>query len=658
MMGCAKTSLLVTKHCNPCKYEGISDTTMTLKSILLSRFQLRHLSWSHLGADLFLLAFSLWVSLWMRVGWDNLSEYGLQLLILTPIFLLIQTVLLASFGVYQTLWRFTSARDAFSLGAGLILSIPFMASVNYILSDLFFIPRSIVFIHAFVALAFLLGARMARRRLHEGALISDLSAKSGPRVVIYGAGLHGVTLAQRLRRESQDSAQLIGFIDDDPKLATKWIQGVPVVGDLETLKRWIEASELDRLYVAFENPRAEKLRELLVLCRRHRVDLKIMQLTTEPSSPKVAAIRPVDLRDLLSRERRVIDLEALRGKFQGKTVLVTGAGGSIGSELSRQLLSYQPSQLLLLDHSEYNLYQIDHELRPDASSIDRVVPLLIDLKDANSLERVFQIYRPHFVFHAAAYKHVHLVEANPYSSILNNISGTHQLLNLSERFNVHSFVLISTDKAVNPVGVMGATKRVCELMTSYKGLTLNRHFTSVRFGNVLGSSGSLVPLLQQQIREGGPLTLTHEDMTRYFMLIPEAISLVLTACTLSQPGDIQVLKMGDPVRVVDLARGLLALMGVSEEDIPIVFTGLRPGEKMYEELYLTGHELETRHPDILTVPSKDLSFQHNLAPQFISEVELLIEEARHGREESVRHLMRLASFSMSKENQESLSIRY
>ena len=282
----------------------------------------------------------------------------------------------------------------------------------------------------------------------------------------------------------------------------------------------------------------------------------------------------------------------------------------------------------MLDHSEYNLYEIDRELRPSADSNNRVVPLLADVKDNDALKSIFDQYKPEVVFHAAAYKHVHLVEANTPASILNNVLGTQNLIEQSQRLNVERFLLVSTDKAVNPIGAMGATKRVCEILTSVAGIKSKKQFSSVRFGNVLGSSGSLIPLLKEQILNCGPVTLTHPHMNRFFMLIPEAVSLVLMSSALSEPGDINVLRMGDPIKIVDIAKSLIALMGKTENEIPIVFTGIRPGEKMYEELYIKGDELETRHPDILTLP-KGATFSHDSSVDYnqaIQDIILLAEQ--------------------------------
>lgn len=319
------------------------------------------------------------------------------------------------------------------------------------------------------------------------------------------------------------------------------------------------------------------------------------------------------LEELLNRKAITVDKDPLKKMFQGKTVLITGAGGSIGSELSRQIAMIKPEKVIILDHSELNLFNIDSELREMDLQIS-IETLLMDIKDYQSLERIFKVYRPQMVFHAAAYKHVHLVENNPFTSIINNVVGTKNLVDLSLLNEVSTFVLVSTDKAVNPTSIMGASKRICELIVTEAARESQKRFCAVRFGNVLGSSGSLIPLLKSQIKKGGPVTITDKDMTRYFMMIPEAVSLILKSAEISRPGDINVLRMGEPVRILDLARKVIHLMGKTEEEIPIVFIGKRPGEKLYEELYLCGNELQTEHSDILVLPNGDglrLSFKEN-----------------------------------------------
>ncbi len=461
------------------------------------------------------------------------------------------------------------------------------------------------------------------------------------KIIIYGAGNNGRLLAQRLLSDPGRDRELLGFIDDAPALRDRFVQSLPVLGQRKDLESLLERSGCTDLVVAITHPPAALMRELVVTGRKHNV--RIQRIAHVDSGNQQALYRQVELKDLLNRPASEIDLPSVQSILSERTVLVTGAGGSIGAELSRQIARFSPAKLLLLDHSEFNLYEIDRELRPSTQNLERVVPLMVDIKDRQSLQHVFATHRPQVVFHAAAYKHVHLVEANVAPAVLNNVEGTLNLLELCESYQVQRFVMISTDKAVNPVGAMGATKRVCELLTSQMGQRTSRPYSSVRFGNVLGSSGSLIPLLKKQIEDGGPVTLTHPDMTRYFMLIPEAVSLVLMSATLSQPGDVNVLKMGEPIRILDLAKSLIALMARNEEEIGIAFTGIRPGEKMFEELYLTGAELTTRHPDILTVPCGDWRTNLDWLGTLSAKVDSLIHLAHNNDPSLKRALQALAN---------------
>ncbi|WPU64751.1 UDP-N-acetylglucosamine 4,6-dehydratase family protein [Peredibacter starrii] len=314
----------------------------------------------------------------------------------------------------------------------------------------------------------------------------------------------------------------------------------------------------------------------------------------------------LDLHKLLNRNPVEVDLGHVEDQLSNSVVLITGAGGSIGSELARQILQMRPKKLLLLDHSEFNLYNIDLELR-ELTSLSEIISILGDIKDKASLQAIFEKFRPQYIYHAAAYKHVHLVERNPFTAIINNVLGTKHLIDCALNFGVNSFVMVSTDKAVNPISVMGATKRVCEMLITHAAEKSGDRYCSVRFGNVLGSSGSLIPLLEKQILSGGPITITHPEMMRYFMLIEEAVRLVLKAGEISSPGDVNILKMGEPVKVVEMAKKVLQQFGKSEEDVPIVFTQVRPGEKLFEELYLIGDEAPTEHQDILVLPRKNIS---------------------------------------------------
>lgn len=564
----------------------------------LKRMDPRRMSLLHVGFDSALIFISLYFSLWLRLGFEDLADHLHTLNQLAVGFVLIRVLVMMGFGVYQSLWRYISNTDAIRLGAAVFVSVPLMISLTYGFKDFGYMPRSFFIIDALVCTALLMLVRLARRRLFEWQMQPKKGHVTLGKLIIYGAGQTGRLIAQRLLSDPQRDRDLLGFMDDNREVRDRHINGLPVLGDRRELENILSRSECTDLVVTVANPPADLMRELVLICRK--LNIKIHRIGAGDTE-----FRPVELKDLLNRPTSEIDLPKLSELVRDQVVLVTGAGGSIGSELARQIHRLHPRKLLLLDHSEFNLFEIDRELRPKTEDFSLVLPLLMDIKDKNTLKSMFEKYQPRLVFHAAAYKHVHLVEANAPSAILNNVLGTKNLLELCQEFSVERFVMISTDKAVNPVGAMGASKRLCEILTSRAGLAKGRLYSSVRFGNVLGSSGSLIPLLQKQIVSGGPVTLTHQDMTRYFMLIPEAVSLVLMSATLSQPGDINVLKMGSPIRILDLAKSLMALMGRNEDEVGIVFTGVRPGEKMYEELYITGKELATRHPDILTVPRGD-----------------------------------------------------
>jgi len=607
----------------------------------LKHFAFKRFSWKHVLTDAVLLTIALYASLWLRTGDDKLYQHIDVLNKLAAVFVFIRIVCFLGFGVYRSMWRYISANDAARLAMAVLFSVPILISVTFLQSDV--LPRSLFIIDAFIATALLMGMRLARRSLFERQMQPKKGHVTLGRLIIYGAGQNGRLLAQRLMSDPRRDRDLLGFIDDDKNKRDKFIQGLPVLGRHDELEDIIVRSGCTELVVAITNPPADLMREIVVTGRKTKIRVqRIAHFDATNIARSEALYKPVELKDLLNRPSAEVDLPSLKGLIEKRVVLVTGAGGSIGAEISRQLARLNPAKLLLLDHSELNLFEIDSELRPRTEDFSTVAPILCDIKDRKGLEQVFRTHKPQVVFHAAAYKHVHLVEANVHSAVQNNIAGTKHLLDLCEDFGIERFVMISSDKAVNPVGAMGATKRVCELLTTITGLRAKKPYSSVRFGNVLGSSGSLIPTLEKQIRDGGPVTLTHPDMTRYFMLIPEAVSLVLMSATLSQPGDVSVLKMGDPIRIQDLAKNLIALMGRSEEEIPIAFTGVRPGEKMYEELYLTGNELTTRHPDILTMPRGDSLGDH---ADVISEANRLIELAVSGDQTLTTHLIRLANLS-------------
>lgn len=599
----------------------------------------RRVAAKHLIADLFIMVLSLYAALYLRVGPATFSEHAQHIHWVIPAFLFFRVVTMIAFRCYAVMWRYISTIDAVRLAQAMAVSTAAIVAITFFASDIMpQLPRSVYLIDAVLATLGLMGIRLYRRLHYEGR--AKKQSQTGKRTLIYGAGQNGRHLVHRYKSDGGLATNIVGFIDDDMEKADLVINGVPVLGTGKVLAQVIESFSISQVIVAIPQISGEFLRDLVSATRPYNIRPRIttrMDQTSGSAKNQLDIVRDLNLADLLNHPPRQIDLKPVFDLVRGKCVLVTGAGGSIGSELARQIMSYEPSRLLLLDHSEFNLYEIDRELRLATHDTQRVLPLLLDLKDETSLSQAMKLYSPDVVFHAAAYKHVHLVETNPFSSILNNVESTQNLLTACENIGVRDFVMISTDKAVNPAGIMGSTKRVCELLVTAAALRTGFNYCSVRFGNVLGSSGSLIPLLKQQIENGGPVTITHPDMTRFFMLIPEAVSLVLKASTISKPGDINILKMGDPIRIVDIAKSLIALMGLGEDEIQIAFTGLRPGEKMFEELYIRGDEIETEHPDILILRNGDstLSTDTDELAQLPQKIASLIKNAQIGSQEAL-----------------------
>lgn len=487
------------------------------------------------------------------------------------------------FKINNASWRFFSLRDALKLELVLFSSMLSSFLFSFTLDQYFQISTS--------AALLLLTMRGIRKITFD----SKKNITDSSNILIIGKVNH-VNLARSLEREGHN---VMGFIDNDDNGLRK--SSFPVLGQFSDLENILEDRKIQTVALSDEI-QGEKLRAVMQACTTLKVELKKYSYQTNLNSWK---LKEFDLHELLGRSRVKVNLDSLHSELFDKVVLVTGAGGSIGSELSRQLAKYSLDKLILLDSSEYNLFTIKNELHKRYPKLDIFTAVMTDIKDFKSLENVFEKHRPHRVYHAAAYKHVYLVEQNPFSAILNNVMGTQNLLKLSSRYDIENFLLVSTDKAVNPTSVMGATKRICELLVCKEALKNKGIYSSVRFGNVLGSSGSLIPILKDQIANDGPVTITDPDMRRFFMSIPEAVSLVLKSSSLANNGAVNILKMGDEIKIVDIAKKLIALCGRNEKQIPIVFTGKKPGEKLYEELYLCGNELETQHSDIVTLPHGD-----------------------------------------------------
>lgn len=599
---------------------------------------LQRLNWRHVLPDLVIMVFAFYASLFIRLDFEGAKVFLPVAHQYLPLFVLIRFSTFVATGIYDIIWRYVSVMDATKIVRSSLFASLLILAASYLV-EIGRLPRSTFLIDALLSTILLGGLRGLRRLAYEHSS-EKVIRKEGRRAVIYGAGSHGRTLATRFQTDGSMGFNVIGFVDDDPGKVRRVISGVKVLGTRSELSYILRDYQIQELIIAMTRPPADLLRDIMQVSKSFQIRPRMM-MSSSPNDKKhsrVDLFREIELSDLLNRPARHIDLESVQELVRNRRVLVTGAGGSIGSELARQILGFQPSKLLLLDHSEFNLYQIDHELRLSPSDTSLVVPLLADVKNSKTLNDIFAEHAPDIVFHAAAYKHVHLVEANPYSAIENNILGTKNLLEAAERAQVEAFVLISTDKAVNPAGVMGATKRVCELLVHEFGRRTKRRYTAVRFGNVLGSSGSLIPLLRKQIQNGEPVTVTHQDMTRYFMLIPEAVSLVLKASSIAEPGDITILRMGDPIKIVDIARNLITLMGRTEEEVPILYTGVRPGEKMFEELYLCGNELNTEHPDILVLPKGDSGLHNRDNFKLFETVESIVTKASNHDKEAIIEL--------------------
>jgi FlaA1/EpsC-like NDP-sugar epimerase len=550
--------------------------------------------------DSFVMAFAYLFAFLLRydfgtplVGWKQVA------FVFIPVWA-IQLTTLILFRCYKVLWRYISVHDIPRfLGAVAVSSAIFLV-LRYFMTDPYSCrpPYSITIFNAFLVTGGLLCVRLLWRLAVEGASGAAFIPGKRRRVLLVGAGSAGNLMARELRSKNLKEMVVVGFLDDDPAKQHARIQGYPVLGTIEQLPDVAVAMKVDEVIVSMARVSRSVIRRIVMLCEASHLPARIVPGYFELINGSVTAskIRNIDVSDLLGREEKEVDSNAVIALFQQKRVLITGAGGSIGSELVRQVLQTGPEQVILVENSERALYEIDRELRKLGSSVP-IISALGDVTDRARMRELFSQFRPQLILHAAAYKHVPLAEQNPGEAIKNNVLGTRLLGELALEVGVERFVLVSTDKAVNPVSVMGVTKRLAEMALQDLNRQKKTCFSAVRFGNVLDSSGSVVPLFREQILRGEPVTVTHPEMRRYFMTISEAVSLVLQAATLAHGGEIFVLDMGEPIRIVDLAEEMIALAGLRPyEDVPIQFVGIRPGEKLFEELdvsersaYRTGH---------------------------------------------------------------------
>src|ERR1700730_5205458 len=521
----------------------------------------------------------------LPLGWllrfDFSLPYRYVLLTSGLVLVVVRLITLRLFNLNHGWWHFTSVSDAINILKSVALgSVAFFAVNRYLFGAVFF-PRSVYFLEAVLTTGFLAGTRLASRVLVETVRRDSSRSK---RVMVVGAGFAAQMVIRELKRPDSGYA-VTGCVDDDMSKIGVHIQGVPVLGTVEELEPLVQLSSVEEILIAIPSVSGKQMQRITEACQTTKLPFKTVPALSDiiRGEASINQFREVSLEDLLGREPIQIDLESVRREIADRTVLVTGAAGSIGSELCRQILDYGPAQLVWLDQNETGLFFLQLGLKDHKNSA-QLAFRIADVCDAERMRSLLLEFRPGVIFHAAAYKHVPMMESNVQEAVNNNVLGLLGLLELADESGCQSFVLISSDKAVNPTNVMGATKRICELILSSRPPNGMR-CVSVRFGNVLGSSGSVVPVLTQQLNNHEPLTITHPEIKRFFMTTREAVALVLQAFTIGNHGDILVLDMGEPVRIVDLARTLIRLSGKSEDDVEIRFTGLRDGEKLNEELF-------------------------------------------------------------------------
>jgi len=523
-------------------------------------------------------------------------------------------VVFSQFGLYRGIWIFASlpdlARIVRAVSATAFVIVAFCMFFGLVPA----VPRTVLILHPIFLLLWMGGSRVAYRVWKEHLRYGDLLARGQP-VIIIGAGRAGANLIGELARSPE--WRVVGLLDDDPRKIGREISGQKVYGKLQDLAIWSERLKVRSAIIAMPSAQKDVRQRAATIC----LQCGVRAMTLPPIEDVVRGastrnFRDIDLHDLIGREPVQIDSPEVERLLRGRAIMVTGAGGSIGSELCRQIMRFAPAQLVLLDISEFALYTISEELREQFPRVETIA-FAGDVRDQLWLEMVFRQHAPSIVFHAAAYKHVPLMEErNAWQAIRNNVLGTYKLATVAVANRVERFVLVSTDKAVNPTNVMGASKRMAEMMCQVlQQATQATRFEIVRFGNVMGSAGSVIPKFHEQIAKGGPVTVTHPEVTRYFMSIPEAAQLVLQAAAMGEHGDVFVMDMGDPIRIADLARHLIRLSGFSEEQIGMVFTGLRAGEKLYEELLADQEETrETHHPKLRIAKAREVS------PQWLEDV--------------------------------------
>ena len=574
---------------------------------------------------------SVMLALFLRFDGQVPMQYLYPAIHQIPVFALIMLGVHCLFKLYTRVWRYAGTSEGISLVLAAIVDAILWTGCSYMLGSP--LPRSIYIMSAFILLILAGGLRFSLRVyiyfITRPEYLRKINEEQVRRVLIYGAGDAGVMLLRELLNH-KDNRRVVGFIDDDKKKKHSIILGVKILGTREEIADIVVEENVEEILIAMPSVQGQIVREIVDLCRKTGVMVKTLPGVYELVDGVVHMnqLRDIEVEDLLGRDAVQLDEQEVREFLQGKVLLVTGAGGSIGSEICRQVARMHPKKLLLLGKGENSIYEIDRELRRTYPELLKV-PIIADVRDRERVREILRIFHPQVVFHAAAHKHVPLMEYQPMEAVRNNIMGTRVLAEETARAGVSKFVMISTDKAVNPTSVMGCTKRVAEMFVQSMNTSgAVTKFVAVRFGNVLGSRGSVVPLFKRQIAMGGPVTVTDPEMERYFMTIPEASQLVMQAGAMAKGGEVFVLDMGKPVKIVDLAKDMISLSGlVPGQDIQIQFTGLRPGEKLFEELLSAEDGTDaTAHEKIFTARLKKIEPE-----KLRNEIDLLLEEKDGGR---------------------------
>lgn len=559
-------------------------------------------------ADILLINISSLLALFVRFEFDfsSLVESGFldNIFMVTPITTVLTIAVFVVFKMYRGIWKYAGVDEFIAIASGCITSTA-CATLVHFLNERFFdnyFPKSYPILYFIFLLSFITALRFSYR--FAGKLKNDIRYNSKlERIMIIGAGRSGVTVLREFQTSSHSQGKVICMLDKDSKKIGKYIHGVKVVSNCEHIDEVVQKYRIDKIILAIPTLTNIDKRSIIDACQKTDCKLNILPAIYQLANGDVRLekIRNVEIEDLLGRDSIKVDMTEIKGYLTDKTVLVTGGGGSIGSELCRQIANYQPKKLIIFDIYENNAYAIQQELRAKHPDLDLNV-IIGSVRDIHRVDTLFETYKPDIVYHAAAHKHVPLMEDSPNEAIKNNVFGTYNVANSANKHGVSTFVLISTDKAVNPTNIMGASKRLCEMIIECFAKISKTKFVAVRFGNVLGSNGSVIPLFRKQIARGGPVTVTHKDIIRYFMTIPEAVSLVLQAGYYANGGEIFVLDMGQPVKIDELARKMIKLSGFEPDvDIQIEYTGLRPGEKLYEELLMSEEGLEKTKNDLIFI---------------------------------------------------------